>query len=51
MKKTIKELEKYPIISLLIIKGKLEIQRVSKFPYGETVNLYLKLVYRKIEEN
>ena len=38
MKKTIKELEKYPIISLLIIKGKLEIARVSKFPYGETVN-------------
>jgi len=51
MKKTIKELEKYPIISLLIIKGKLEIQRVSKFPYGEKVNLYIKLVYRKIEEN
>ena len=39
MKKTIKELEKYPIISLLIVKGKLEIQRVSKYPYGETVIL------------
>lgn len=47
MIQTVKELEKYRKVSILITKGKLSLIKVSKFPYG--VKYFEKLI--KIEES
>jgi hypothetical protein len=47
MTQTVKELEKYRKVSILITKGKLSLVKVSKFPYG--VKYFEKL--KKIEES